>query len=151
MLSFIVSDADRVQIGAKPLGFIAEAFAIQFNLPNLQVELSLATPDDIRELNLQYRELDEPTDVLSFQLLSGLAEIQALPPEAAALLGSIVICPEKVTAYEESLPQMVEHGLLHLLGLDHESDYTAWQQAERPLLARISQLHIPEVPDHEPI
>ncbi|PKL11527.1 MAG: rRNA maturation RNase YbeY [Spirochaetae bacterium HGW-Spirochaetae-6] len=68
----------------------------------------------IKELNLKYRGLDEPTDVLSFS-----AEMQGF-------LGDIVISPEKAQAQaEEGLKAELElllcHGLLHLLGYDHET------------------------------
>jgi len=146
-ISFIVSDEDRARIGSGELDLIGTAVQEVFELPQVQVELSLASPEDIQELNLSYRELDEPTDVLSFQLFGSLREIQELPTEATVLLGSIIICPEKVAAYNETLPQMVQHGLLHVLGFDHVTDHATWQAAERPVLARLAvdDLNIPEV------
>jgi probable rRNA maturation factor len=66
----------------------------------------------IQELNLEYREKDEPTDVLSF----GVDEDRAAagPRE----LGDVVICPE----HTEDLREAVVHGTLHLTGMDHEAD-----------------------------
>jgi probable rRNA maturation factor len=66
----------------------------------------------IRELNRDYRELDEPTDVLSF----GVDEAGAAagPRE----LGDIVICPE----YTADVREAIIHGALHLSGMDHETD-----------------------------
>ena len=68
--------------------------------------------DRITELNRDYRQLDEPTDVLSF----GVDEDgdSAGPRE----LGDIVICP----AHTEDLREAVVHGTLHLTGMDHEVD-----------------------------
>jgi len=149
MLDYIVSDQDRELIGAEAIVSIAEVLNRQFELPELQVELSLASSEEIQQLNLEYRDLDEPTDVLSFQILSGLQEVQELPKTVSALLGSIIICPEKVETYGETLPQMVEHGLLHLLGFDHNADYAAWLAVERPIVRQLAEvgIHIPEVPE----
>jgi probable rRNA maturation factor len=65
-----------------------------------------------RELNREHRQIDEPTDVLSF----GVDEdgVSAGPRE----LGDIVICPP----YTEDLREAVVHGALHLSGMDHETD-----------------------------
>ncbi|MGH2876050.1 MAG: rRNA maturation RNase YbeY [Solirubrobacteraceae bacterium] len=65
-----------------------------------------------RELNRQHRQIDEPTDVLSF----GVDEDgdSAGPRE----LGDIVICPPET----EDLREAVIHGALHLTGMDHETD-----------------------------
>lgn len=68
--------------------------------------------DRIRVLNLEYRDKDTPTDVLSF----GVDEDgEAAGPRE---LGDIVICPEHTTDLREA----VVHGTLHLTGMDHEVD-----------------------------
>ena len=66
----------------------------------------------IRELNRDYRRIDEPTDVLSF----GVDEdgVSAGPRE----LGDIVICP----AHTADPREAIVHGALHLSGMDHETD-----------------------------
>jgi probable rRNA maturation factor len=66
----------------------------------------------MRELNRDYRRIDEPTDVLSF----GVDEDGAAagPRE----LGDIVICP----AHTVDLREAIVHGALHLSGMDHETD-----------------------------
>jgi probable rRNA maturation factor len=66
----------------------------------------------IHELNRTYRNIDKPTDVLSF----GVDEDgdSAGPRE----LGDIVICPE----HTSDLREAVVHGTLHLTGMDHEVD-----------------------------
>jgi probable rRNA maturation factor len=74
--------------------------------------IEFVAEDRIRELNREYRRIDEPTDVLSF----GVDEdgVSAGPRE----LGDIVIC----RAQTEDLREAVVHGALHLSGMDHESD-----------------------------
>jgi len=68
--------------------------------------------DRIRALNLEYRDKDTPTDVLSF----GVDEDGE--PAGPRELGDIVICPEHTTDLREA----VVHGTLHLTGMDHEVD-----------------------------
>lgn len=90
-----------------------------------ELTIRLVDREESRALNARYRDRDRPTNVLSFP-----AEV---PPEVgSALLGDLVICAELVA--EEAAAQGKEarahwahltvHGLLHLLGYDHE------QQAE---------------------
>ena len=74
--------------------------------------VALVDAKRIRELNLEHRGRDEPTDVLSFPVDE---DGPALGPRE---LGDVVICPE----HTEDLSEAVVHGVLHLCGYDHESD-----------------------------
>jgi probable rRNA maturation factor len=74
--------------------------------------VSFVGEERIRELNRDYRQLDEPTDVLSF----GVDE--AGPAAGPRELGDIVICPEHTADVREA----IIHGALHLSGMDHETD-----------------------------
>lgn len=76
------------------------------------VAIEFVSAERIRELNRDYRRIDEPTDVLSF----GVDEdgVSAGPRE----LGDIVICP----AQTADLREAIVHGALHLSGMDHETD-----------------------------
>ena len=66
----------------------------------------------MRDLNREYRQIDGPTDVLSFGVDEG--DPAAGPRE----LGDIVICPEHTADVREA----IVHGALHLSGMDHEAD-----------------------------
>ena len=66
----------------------------------------------IRELNRDHRGIDAPTDVLSFPV-DGSA-----PTAGPRELGDVVICPEHTADLDEA----VVHGVLHLVGMDHETD-----------------------------
>ncbi len=70
------------------------------------------SPARIRELNLEFRGKDAATDVLAFPVDEGGAA--AGPRE----LGDVVICPE----HTSDLAEAVLHGVLHLTGMDHETD-----------------------------
>ena len=78
----------------------------------------------IRDLNHQFRDIDRPTDVLSFpQVLAGELEIPG-----ALVLGDVAISLETARcqsvehglSFEEELTLLLIHGILHLLGYDHE-------------------------------
>ena len=88
-----------------------------------QAELSVALVNnrEIRKLNAKYRQKDYPTDVLSFAAANGL-------PIDVRLLGDVVISVEKAkeqakqrgrTLNQETVTLLI-HGILHLLGYDHE-------------------------------
>jgi len=67
----------------------------------------------IQELNREYRGKDEATDVLSFPI-DGIAAQGEVPLE----LGDVVISP----AHTRDLREAIVHGVLHLVGMDHEVD-----------------------------
>ena len=121
---------------------VARHHAVRAALPQLgEVCVTLMSDAEIHELNRVYRDKDRPTDVLSFALQEG--EVFALPPELPTPLGDIMISVD--TALKQSargaLPRLNSalssdvswdldaemsflalHGLLHLLGYDHEED-----------------------------
>ena len=83
-------------------------------------------PARIRELNREHRAEDSPTDVLSFPI-DGDTAAPAGPRE----LGDVVICPEHTVELREA----VVHGVLHLLGMDHEVDDGEMLVLQRELLS----------------
>ena len=94
------------------------------------VEVSVTMVDNsyIQSLNKQYRNKDVPTDVLSFPMVKdGKYEID--PDTNAQILGDIVISMEKVLeqselyghSFRREVAYLVAHGMLHLLGYDHEN------------------------------
>ncbi len=76
------------------------------------VAVQFVEEERIRELNRDYRRLDEPTDVLSFSV------DEDGPAAGPRELGDIVICPEHTADIREA----IVHGALHLSGMDHETD-----------------------------
>ncbi|MDR0271961.1 MAG: rRNA maturation RNase YbeY [Clostridiales bacterium] len=89
---------------------------------NYEVSISFVSDEEIRELNNKYREQDKPTDVLSFPTMEA-------PPGKIFPMGDIVISTETAArqaqeyghTYERELTFLTVHGMLHLLGLDHEA------------------------------
>jgi len=148
---------------------LAEIIAFTENLLKVlkleDAELSLVFTDDetIRNLNRQWRNKDKPTDVLSFPQDFPPREFdEKLTPEeelkraiegckTCKLLGDIVIsidtAQKQAKAYgwslEDELKRLILHGLVHLLGFDHEtSEYAEkkFKQIEELLLERNQRL-----------
>jgi len=90
-----------------------------------ELSIVLVKPAAIKKLNQKYRKKNQPTDVLSFKGDESLAE-----------LGEIVICPEEVKknakkfnlSLKKELSFVLIHGILHLLGYNHEG---AKKEAEK--------------------
>lgn len=115
----------------------------------LTVELSVKFTDDaeVKALNAAYRNRDKATNVLSFPMFDD--GLPPLPPGAGeVLLGDVVlahgVCSaeamERGISIADHASHLVVHGVLHLLGYDHETgeeDAEAMEQLERAALASI--------------
>ena len=102
-----------------------------------EVSVTFADNAYIREINLQHRGIDAPTDVLSFPLFEQ-------SPEGVMMLGDIVLSLEKCAAQAEEFGHgfrrecafLVVHSTLHLLGYDHETG----EEDEKDMRARQSAI-----------
>jgi len=102
-------------------------------LTSKDIELLIVNNQTIKEINHQYRLKNEPTDVLSFPFEQ---EFNYLP------LGSIIISEDfvkdKAIEYNHSIDNELKllfiHGLLHLLGYDHEKDLGEQREKEEELI-----------------
>jgi probable rRNA maturation factor len=100
-------------------------------LPAADVELAIVVggDDQIQELNRRYRGVDAPTDVLSFAMLDAASAVVS-GPETPLYLGDVIISYPRVQEQaaeakhsdQEELELLVVHGVLHLLGYDHDSE-----------------------------
>jgi probable rRNA maturation factor len=101
-------------------------------LTPLEVELILTDNAEIAAINRDFRGIDKPTDVLSFPS----------DPFPEAPLGSIVISVDKVASVAQTLGHSEEdelallfiHGMLHLMGFDHEVDNGEMRAKETELI-----------------
>ena len=105
-----------------------------------ELNLTFIDVDEMTTLNIEHMDGAGPTDVLSFPLDDSPDDVFDSQPR---LLGDIVICPEVVTAQapestDDEMALMVVHGVLHILGMDHQQDDDAakMQAAERRHLTR---------------
>jgi len=112
------------------------------NAPALsEVSISFVDKDEIRELNRDYRNIDEPTDVLSFPLSKPAEWTDCDIPTA---LGDIIICTDMAReqaneyghSFKRELGFLIIHGLLHLAGYDHlnQEGEGIMRQAQRDIL-----------------
>ncbi len=164
-----VDPAFRRQVRTAQLQGWAVAALDYLTLPE-RTTLEIAVVDDhaIRELNQSYRGLDEATDVLSFPYTPlaapapfyGDAPQQrptdpafATPRGAGLLLGEVLIAlpyaqrqaKEQGHSLEAELQTLLAHGILHLVGHDHEEpeDAAAMEQATREIMEQTAQSSAP--------
>jgi probable rRNA maturation factor len=104
-----------------------------------ETELSLIVADDeaVRALNRRFRDVDAPTDVLAFG--AGADESFVTAPDSPPYLGDVVVSYQRALAQAEEwghtvaeeLKLLVIHGILHLLGYDHQEEAAARKMRER--------------------
>ena len=113
----------------------------------LSITITLTNPDNIQKINKEYRNIDKPTDVLSFPMFEKqeLGEkIKNEDFEHEDILGDIIISIQKVQeqakeyehSFERELSYMVVHGFYHLMGYDHikEKDKKQMRPKEEKIL-----------------
>ena len=111
----------EVEVVGLPAGLLREAeverlaalAAASAGIDDGHLAIQFTSATEIARLNLEHRAKEAPTDVLSFPIDG--AEIAVLGPRE---LGDVVICPE----HTADLREAVVHGVLHLVGMDHEVD-----------------------------
>lgn len=111
-------------------------------LSESEVSITFVDDEQIMDLNRDHRGLHKPTDVLSFSQLEG-EELAAMPEGEPVLLGDIVVslerCVEQAADYghsfERELSFLVAHGMLHLLGYDHQTP-----EDEAAMMARTEEI-----------
>lgn len=112
---------------ATRLQIFARKILMEFECPDAAVNIHFTSDEDIQQLNRAYRNRDVPTNVLSFPSDADLPE-EIAGFSAGRELGDIVISLESAAAeaklynkqFTHRLAWLIAHGLLHLLGYDHE-------------------------------
>ena len=153
----VVADCWRAEGNAEAVIHRAVATAAGFVESDLadkglgEAELAVMLTDDsgIRTLNLNWRGIDKPTNVLSFPALAPTG--RGTPDDAPRMLGDIAIAYETTRKeaddeqkpFDHHLSHLAVHGFLHLIGYDHENDgdAEAMETLEQQILA---QLGIPD-------
>jgi probable rRNA maturation factor len=118
--------------------------------PPYEVSLVFTDSETVQRLNRDYRGVDEATDVLAFGMLpQGEGDSSfALPPDGVTRLGEVIISyPQAVEqageeghSVDKELALLIIHGMLHLLGYDHEKpeEEARMRARERELLEEIA-------------
>jgi probable rRNA maturation factor len=116
-----------------------------------RMELAVVLADDarVRMLNRDYRGQDKPTNVLSFAALDD--DDAPIPPDGPIALGDVILAYETTVAEAaqegktlvQHLSHLVVHGVLHLLGHDHQDEGEA-EEMEGLEVAVLAALGIPD-------
>ena len=122
------------------------------NLTNskLIITITLTTPEKIRQINNEYRQIDKATDVLSFPMFEKTELDEKIKKQEFLhedVLGDIIISVQKVEeqakeyghSFERELSYMVVHGFYHLMGYDHieEKDKIIMRPKEENVLSKL--------------
>ncbi len=123
-----------------------------------EINVILTDNEEIKNINKSYREVDAPTDVLSFPMvdyetpadfshLEDSSEDYFNPETGELLLGDIIVSVEKVTAQaqeyghskERELGFLIAHSMLHLFGYDHmeEEERRIMEEKQRMILDKL--------------
>jgi len=120
----------------------------------IEVAVRLTSDDEVRALNAKYRHKDKPTNVLSFPMIQPdlLETVTQNSDDGEVILGDIVlargVCEaeavERGISTADHAAHLIVHGVLHLLGYDHQGDAEAeaMEEMERAALAALG-LHDP--------
>ena len=121
---------------------------------NFYISITLTNPTEIHKLNKEFRNVDKPTDVLSFPMFEKEEvdeiidkQIKNVIPE---VLGDIVISIERVEeqakeyghSFEREFAYMLVHGFYHIIGYDHieEEDKKVMREKEEFVLKKLKQI-----------
>jgi len=121
MLVEIVRRAGGKKYPTRGLKSVAKKILEQLKQDRAELSIALVGDAEIGRLNARYRNKEYPTDVLSFPAAAGM-------PDGVRLLGDVVISVDKARkqakergrTLDQEMITLLIHGVLHLLGYDHE-------------------------------
>lgn len=130
-INVLIEEGIWVEAGADWLQVIMEKTLLAENVPTtIEISLMITGQEQIQALNRDYRGKDQPTDVLSFALQENREGEEAFigPPDGLLHLGEIIIsypqaeiqAAERGHSVKKELAELIVHGVLHILGYDHE-------------------------------
>lgn len=141
-MSVFLANEQSEDVEVAELHGLAEVVLREEGIPSeAEVTILLVSDDEMAGYNERFLDRDGPTDVLAFpleDLIPGLVP-EVNPHGPPLVLGDVLIAPSYVrrnademgVGYEDEIALMVTHGLLHLLGYDHENDEDAQRMEDR--------------------
>lgn len=135
--------AAAASVAQTPFGELARSDAM------IEIAVRLTDDEEVRQLNAQYRQKDKPTNVLSFPMIEPdlIESLTQNSDDGEVLLGDIILAQgvcareaeEKGVSVEHHATHLIVHGVLHLLGYDHQGDSEAeaMESMERAALATL--------------
>ena len=152
MCEIIYEDVEPNEEYEKTIKKVLEECYKTENLTNskLIITITLTTPEKIRQINNEYRQIDKATDVLSFPMFEKTELDEKIKKQEFLhedVLGDIIISVQKVEeqakeyghSFERELSYMVVHGFYHLMGYDHieEKDKIIMRPKEENVLSKL--------------
>lgn len=152
-ISILIEEGLEVDLDVEWLQMMMEKTLIAERWPsNAEISLVITGQERIQELNRDFRGLDQPTDVLSFSLADQKDEVSAPfigPPDGVLHLGEVIIsypqaliqARERGHSIKEEMAVLIVHGVLHILGYDHENPEMepAMQAREKEILESLEK------------
>ena len=153
MLEIVYKDIEENKEYEEVIKKVIEQCYKEENLENskLFITITLTNPENIQKINKEYRNIDKPTDVLSFPMFEKKELDKKIADndfEYEDILGDIIISIERVKEqaeeyghnYERELSYMVVHGFYHLMGYDHikEEDKNIMRPKEEKILKTLN-------------
>jgi rRNA maturation RNase YbeY len=144
----ILNKQKKVRLAARPLQeFLRETQRI-LKIANSEITIAFVSDAEIARWNQAYRKKKGPTDVLSFPATMGLGHRLAAKANGAKqpeILGDIAIAPETARRYAKKngrtlaseIRVLMLHGVLHLMGYDHENDAGQMNRIEHKLRRKL--------------
>ena len=152
MCEIIYEDVEPNEEYEKTIKKVLEECYKTENLTNskLIITITLTTPEKIRQINNEYRQIDKATDVLSFPMFEKTELDEKIKKQEFLhedVLGDIIISVQKVEeqakeyghSFEREISYMVVHGFYHLMGYDHieEKDKIIMRPKEENVLSKL--------------
>jgi probable rRNA maturation factor len=146
----ILNQQREVRVARRPLESFLRRVKSELGLKQSELTICLVSDKVMARLNHNFRKKEGPTDVLSFPAVLKRRPVRILGRSRAAsfrrqeYLGDVAISPATARRYakkhDRSLPNelcvLILHGVLHLLGYDHETDHGEMDKIEQKLRKR---------------
>lgn len=132
-INILIEEGIEVELDVGWLqGVIKKTLIAEGTTSNIEISLLITGQDRIKELNREYRGKDRSTDVLSFSMSEQKNEEEPIafvgPPDGLLHLGEVIIsypqallqAKERGHSIKKEMGILIVHGILHILGYDHE-------------------------------
>jgi len=148
---YLTDEQDREGDTSSLHSFAAGVLEAEGLPADTELAVMLVGAEQMAEYNKRFMDRTGPTDVLAFPLedLEPGAAPRRLPGEPPIALGDVFLCPSEIAdradregfAFDDFLHLLLAHGILHLLGYDHDEDVKAemMERREDELLAMIGR------------
>jgi len=146
----VLNRQKKIRLSTRPLAAFLQKIQRELKLENLEVSIAFVSDAEIARWNESYRQKKGPTDVLSFPAAVHRAgRAKRMRGKSAGIaetfLGDVAIAPETARRYakkngrnlQSEIRILMLHGVLHLVGYDHESDNGQMNRIEQKLRRRL--------------